>query len=171
MKNVAPNNLTQKILKKNLRYDPDAGLFFWNKAKPRIHVGKQAGHKTSLGYIRITINGRRYMAHVLAWFYMTGEYLVRGIDHEDTVGTNNKWCNLRRASQSQNNRNTKVRCDNATGIKGARLKKGKGARPFYATINIDGKQRHLGYFDTVEEAHAAYAAKAKELFGRFARTK
>jgi hypothetical protein len=42
-------------------------------------------------------------------------------------------------------------------------------RPFYARIKMDGKQRYLGSFETVEEAEAAYDAAAKNLFGEYAR--
>ncbi|UQJ95255.1 putative homing endonuclease [Klebsiella phage CPRSA] len=41
------------------------------------------------------------------------------------------------------------------------------AEKYRATIGIDGKQIHLGYFDTPEEASKAYHQKAKETFGDF----
>jgi hypothetical protein len=38
-----------------------------------------------------------------------------------------------------------------------------------AKIGFEGRQIYLGYYQTAEEAHAAYYAKAQELFGEFAR--
>ena len=38
-----------------------------------------------------------------------------------------------------------------------------------ACIRLDGRLRHLGYFDTPEEASAAYQQAAERLFGDFKR--
>lgn len=130
----------------------------------------QAGHLSKEGYIRITIDGHRIMAHTLAWLYMTGKYVARGIDHRDTVRSNNQWINLRCATQSQNNMNMKVRSDNALGIKCVLRKKGAISKPYYATIRVDGRQRQLGYCATIEEAAETYRIAALKHFGDFART-
>lgn len=150
-----------------LRYERGTGLLFWKAAYQSRYIGHRAGHATKLGYIRVTVDGRRYMAHVLIWFLMTGEWCPRGIDHRDTVGTNNRWRNLRRATVQQNCHNTKTRSDNALGVKGVFMRAGR-KKPFISTVKIDGKQRSRS-FVTLEEAAADYAERARENFGEFAR--
>lgn len=173
MSTFKPNNeLTLIRLKTLLRYDPRTGIFFWISDRARVaKAGDEAGSVTSAGYVRITVDGHRFMAHVLAWFYMTGEYVVRGIDHRDVDGTNNRWINLRRATKSQNCMNRKTRRDNALGVKCVLKKKGRISKPYYATIKVDGKQRQLGYCATIEEAAATYREAAVKNFGEFARLK
>lgn len=165
-----PNSeLSQERLKEILAYNPETGLFHWKVARGRIYVGMQAGSLTPEGYVRITIDRHRFMAHTLAWLDMTGEYISRGIDHRDTLRSNNKWTNLRRATQSQNNMNMKVRSDNALGVKCVQKKKGAISQPYFATIKVNGKQRQLGYCSTIEEAAESYRAAALKYFGEFAR--
>jgi hypothetical protein len=57
--------------------------------------------------------------------------------------------------------------NNASGFKGAHFHKAAGK--WLASITVKGKQIHLGYFDTPEAAHKAYAAAAPKYHGRFAR--
>jgi len=164
------NLLTQEYVREWIDYDPLTGILRWRKAFNRVAAGDLVGSEMSSGYIRVTIHGHRLMAHVLAWILMTGEYLPRGIDHKNTKRGDNSWNNLRRASGSQNNMNQSLRSDNALGVKRVYRKKGKKSRPFGAAITIPGhKQRHIGYFDTVKEASAAYRAAAMEAFGEYAR--
>jgi hypothetical protein len=56
--------------------------------------------------------------------------------------------------------------DNKLGVKGVCLKDGK----YVAKIQINGKRKHLGYHDTIDEAAAAYAKAANDNHGPFART-
>lgn len=109
------------------------------------------------------------MAHTLAWLYVTGEFVARGLDHKDTNRANNRWRNLRKADKSQNRMNSKVRSDCKCGVKGVR------ERPngtFSPQITLPGqKTKCLGTFKTVDEAAAVYAAEARKHFGEFARIK
>lgn len=68
--------------------------------------------------------------------------------------------NLRIATCKQNTHNTRKRKDNASGFKGVDFHKQKGK--YRATITEDGKQIHLGYRDTPEEAHKLYCDAAKK---------
>ncbi|WP_424578945.1 HNH endonuclease [Bradyrhizobium sp. USDA 241] len=115
----------------------------------------------------IAVDGVRYYEHNLAWLYMTGELPPAGftVDHEDRVRSNNRWSNLRLASDAQQNANQGARSNSKTGFRGVHSN-GKGR--FRARIKINGKSVSLGTFDTVEEGAAAYEAKAKELYGDFA---
>jgi len=93
------------------------------------------------------------------------------VDHADGNPLNNSRNNLRLATKSQNGRNAKLRKDNRLGIKGVKRMPGNLKKPFRSRIRLNGKEIHLGYSATPEEAHAAYCAKSVELFGEFARFK
>lgn len=87
------------------------------------------------------------------------------VDHWDLNGLNNTRSNLRIATRAQNMANTKLRNDNKLGFKGVV----KDKKRFRAEIKAGGKSKHLGMFDTPEEAHAAYLEAAKKYHGDFAR--
>ena len=99
---------------------------------------------------------------------MTGEWPSTKIDHRDGDPLNNRWANLRCATDAENSQNRKVMRDNALGIKGVRRHRyGR----FAAQITVGKKQLYLGLFDTAEEAHAAYCKASAEFHGEFGRTK
>jgi hypothetical protein len=151
-----------------LEYDSATGEFRWLKRASRsIHVGDLAGNlDASSGYRDITIEGRSYRAHQLAWLYMTGKWCAGAIDHRDRNPSNNRWDNLRRATVSQNNANRRRHKNNACGFKGVTpIPSGR----WRASIYKNRRRRHLGIFATPEAAHAAYVAAARKLFGEFAR--
>jgi hypothetical protein len=131
-----------------------------------VRAGDVAGTVDFDRYRKIMIRGRQYRAHQLAWLYMTGKRWPRVIDHRDRNPSNNRWDNLRRATVSQNNANRRRHRNNACGFKGVtRTEWGR----WRASIYKDGRKHHLGIFATPEEAHAAYMAAARRLFGEFAR--
>jgi hypothetical protein len=107
------------------------------------------------------------MAHRLAYLYMTGEWPPAGIDHRDTNRSNNRWNNLRAATQLQNSTNSSIRIDNTSGYKGVYWH--IGARKWRAQIVSKGKIHLLGYFSTPQAAHRAYCEAAIRLHGEFAR--
>ena len=122
------------------------------------------------GYLIIRIDDVLYRACRLAWLYMTGEWPKGDVDHKDRNKANNKWANLRDATQSQNQANTTARASCQSGLKGA-YPHGQNPGRWTGQIKHNGKTLYLGSFDTPEEAHAAYRIKALELFGEFARFK
>lgn len=164
--------LTQQRLKELLHYDPETGLFSWRdtpRTPGRRHSpGDIAGtvHRKT-GYVRIGIDGTKYYAHRLAWLYMTGEWPDEQIDHRDTNRANNRWGNLRLATNQQNAINMKRPKDNTSGAKGVLWSKQSGK--WVARLVVNGRQLHGGFFDTVEEASAAYVRLAKMHFEEFAR--
>jgi hypothetical protein len=91
------------------------------------------------------------------------------IDHRNpSESLDNRKSNLRDASTSQNGFNRGVQKNNKAGLKGVGVRKDR--RGYRSRITFQGEELHLGTFDTKEEAHAVYVAKAKELHGEFART-
>jgi len=159
--------LTAAEVRHLLRYDPDTGTFFWRVDTKNTAAGDVAGSRQSRGYWHIKINRRLYMAHRLAWLYVTGEWPIGHIDHISGARSDNRFSNLRIATNSENAWNSRVRSNNASGYKGVHYK--KRLNKFVAQINVGGRVRHLGVFKTAAEAHAAYWNAAKEHFGAFAR--
>jgi HNH endonuclease len=160
--------ITRARLRELLDYNDETGEFRWRKrvSKP-VRVGDVAGALEINGYWKISIHGRQYRAHHLAWFYMTGKWRSGFIDHRDGNRSNNRWDNLRRATPSQNCANRRLPRNNRCGFKGVtRTKSGR----WCASIHKQGRRYHLGIFSTPQEAHAAYVTAARKLFGEFART-
>jgi hypothetical protein len=85
---------------------------------------------------------------------MTGEWPADQIDHKNRVGTDNRWENLRAATNQQNQFNTTVRRNNKCGLKGVHWSKEK--KKWRAQIGLNGKTWSLGYYLTPEDASAAY---------------
>jgi HNH endonuclease/AP2 domain len=159
--------LTHARLHELLHYDSETGEFRWQERVGRsVEAGAIAGLLDSEGYRLITIKGRAYRAHQLAWFYTTGKWCRTVIDHRDGDPSNNRWSNLRRATVSQNNANRRMHRNNKCGYKG--VTRNQWGR-FWATIHKAGRRLHLGTFATAQDAHAAYMAAARKLFGEFAR--
>lgn len=159
-------DITQEELISRYIYDPDTGIFrYRDNGLGRFHrAGAIAGGLSSTGHLVVKIKGTAYKAHRLAWLYMTGEWPSHFIDHINCIPDDNRWCNLREATNAQNLHNAKVRAGNKTGFKGVCAKQGK----YTANIGYLGKIYYIGIYDTPEEAHEAYCKKADELHGEFA---
>lgn len=153
-------------LKTLLCYDPETGLFLRLISRsPNAKAGDNAGAVDRYGYVWISINRRRYSAHRLAWFYMTGGWPSEMIDHRDGDKSNNRFENLRPASRSQNAANSRAR--NSAGLKGVSFD--KRTSKWGASIRKGGRFTWLGTFETPEAAHAAYVAASVHVHGEFAR--
>jgi len=156
--------LTQAGLMEFLHYDPKTGIWRWLKSKQPRYNGCIAGNRTgTAGYYKIEIDGKPYYSHHLAWLYMTGSWPILDVDHKDGDRGNCAWDNLRLATRSQNNANSKRRRQHLP--KGVSIDKSNAINPYFARI----KGRYLGCFPTAQEAHLAYCEAAKELYREFAR--
>lgn len=97
---------------------------------------------------------------------------VKGIDHANGDGLDNRRSNLRPATQGQNTANARKRSHHGGLPTSSRFKGVSWHRPtqkWSASICRDGRSRHLGLYRTEVEAARAYNDAARELFGAFAR--
>jgi hypothetical protein len=154
--------ITQSRLKELLHYDQETGIFTWIAVtSTRIFVGDVAGSlDKSDGYVRISIDRKSYKAHRLAWLYVHDEFPPNEIDHINRVTSDNRICNLRSATRSENMHNTSIGINNTSGHVGVSWH--KQSKKWMAHIRVNCKKIHLGRFDDINEATAArIAAKQK----------
>lgn len=162
--------ITAARVRELLHYDPATGIFTHRIARRglRYRIGEIAGRISEEdGGRRIGLEGRRYWGNQIAWLYVTGEWPSSDVDHINGMRSDDRFANLRIATRSENLANARRPKHNTSGLKGANwhAKAGK----WRATIKKNRIPIHIGYFDSAAEAHSAYLAKAKELFGEFAR--
>ena len=147
-----------------ISYDPESGSFAWIVRRGGVRAGAPAGTIDRFGYQVITIGRRRYPAHRIAWTMYYGEMPPSQVDHINLDKSDNRIANLRLATPSENQMNTRGR---GAHLKGVTLhKSGK----YQAQIKRDGRGVYLGLFDREEDAAAAYARASRVLFGEFGRT-
>jgi hypothetical protein len=160
---------------KRLSYDPETGIFTWKEVGPEFfktkkayltwngrYAGTKAGNMDVTGYSRIGFRGKLHLAHRIAWLMMKAVWPEKLLDHIDGDKTNNMLSNLREVDSFENQRNCPKRKDNSSGVTGVSFRKNSGK--WVANISFDGKQKHLGYFDTKESAISA-RKKAEREYG------
>lgn len=153
-------------LREFLEYDKDTGVFRWIKTTSwRVARGDVAGTVGFHGYRSITLRGKQHKAHRLAILFSTGQWPTGFIDHIDGDRDNNRICNLRPCTQSENMANSKRHGDSLLGLKGVTRKREK----YQARIFKEGQQINLGVFGCPTAAHFAYVKAARALSGEFAR--
>ena len=141
-----------KELRKRFSYDPETGLFNGG--------GMNSGVLMPDGRIRLQFaRGNFYFAHRVAW-YLSTEFdpVDTDVDHVDLNPANNRLSNLRLATHLAN-------CQN-------QLPQGfcweESRQGYKVEMRLWGKKHFIGRFRTIEEAQAAYDAKAVEFRGEFA---
>lgn len=136
----------------SISYNPATGEFLYSN-------GCRAGSlNKALGYRQIGWNGKRVYEHRLAWMFTYGDWPEHNIDHINGIRDDNRISNLRDVDYVTNNQNlSKARSKH--GFRGTTWHQGK----WRATIVAKGHPRHIGSFDTPEEAEKAYLEKKKEL--------
>ncbi len=128
---------------------------------------KTSGHraicvKADQGYVQVTV------AQIVweCFFGPLPEHLA--IDHINNNPADTRLENLRRATQAQVTRNSRIRKNNKSGYKGVSYDQKSGR--YQAKITTDRQQTHLGRFLSARKAALAYDRAAVRLHGEFART-
>ena len=131
-------------IKNKIHYNPITGIF------KNLENNKVYNSVANTGYIYIWYNNKLCLAHRLAFLYMTGKLPHKVVDHIDRNKTNNKWENLRSVTQAENGRNTNLRKDNSSGVKGVWYSKRDNL--WYARCWLKGKAIKLGSYKVKEDA-------------------
>jgi hypothetical protein len=150
-------------LKQLLQYDPETGILTW-LSRPREmfstdqtfgmwntrYAGKRAFTTTYKGYYRGPIVGTRFLAHRVAWALHYGVWPQDHLDHINGIRTDNRIENLREANHAENGKNQKMPKNNKSGHIGVNWN--TNASRWIAYIYVNGAQRHLGSFTTMDDA-------------------
>lgn len=158
------NKLDPERVREFFDYDPITGVMRWKKKRTKnkkANVGDVLSNINSNGYLKVQFDGKSIPVHRLIFAWM-GEPDPEQVDHINGVRTDNRWANLRAATQEINSKNT------------ARYKSGKhiaetgvGWMPrnkkWRVRINHKRKTLYLGLFDKLDDALFARRVAAKAL--------
>ena len=146
----------QDKLKEVLDYDPMTGILTNKVYRNRMaRAGDAAGTTDYKGYIRVGFNKQKWLAHRLAFLWMTGT-VPEQVDHKNRVKDDNRWDNIRPADGFLNAKNKGKLRNNTSGHTGVHFCNVK--HKFIAQLRRRNVQYHLGQFNTMNEAIAARAA-------------
>ena len=138
--------------------------YTYNPATGAI-VNKKRGYCSTrpngAGYLELSIRGKKFLQHRVAWFIMTGTWPVE-VDHINGVTTDNRAVNLRSVSHQSNQRNMKLFRSNTSGHTGVRWNKINNK--WRAVIVVDAKEINLGSFLKLDDAIKARKL-AEQKFG------
>lgn len=148
-------------------YDPEQGTLTWKVDRGYNKLqGKEIKNIDAFGYNVVAFNKRFYKAHRVI-FHLMGEEVPEYVDHKNGDRLDNRWCNLRAATATQNTTNSKPRSNAQHPFKGVDFSKEWGK--FRARITEGKKTRLIGYYQTAEEAAEAYNQESLKVFGEFAK--
>lgn len=137
---------------KELFYYKDGKVFRKKSPRPGIAKNSEAGHINSNGYLVVGVDDCIVRVHRLVWAIHHNEWPNKFIDHINRNKIDNRIENLRLATKSQNMQNTDLRKDNKSGVKGVFFR--KDINKFAPYIQINGKMKYLGCYNSIEEAKA-----------------
>lgn len=125
-------------------------------------IGKRVGGDDGHGYLSCLLLGQKFKVHQIVWLLHHGVFPKSPIDHANRNRKDNRIENLRLASDLENQQNL---------ISATKPSAGTWMSPrsgrYAARLTYNGVKSYLGYFDTREEANAAYRAEKRRLSARF----
>jgi len=166
--------LTAEIARELLTYNPDTGKLYWKERPVKYFknpnytkrwntrwAGKEAltaiTRRKSGQIARLDgyVFNKNYHTHRIAWLIYYGEWPKNQIDHINQDPTDNRIENLRDVTQLENLKNQALRSNNKSGYIGVHFEKSK--QKYRARVQINNNRKHIGYYNTIEEAAAARA--------------
>jgi hypothetical protein len=155
--------ITAGRLREITEYDEETGVLRWKICKPPIRAGSEVGGKhISHGYKDAVVEGTRSRVHRLIWLYVNGKWPDGQIDHINGDTTDNRISNLRDVRPQVNSQNKRhPPTHSKSGYLGVCFNTSRGK--WKASICVGGRHKHVGHFNTAEEAHAAYVAAKRTL--------
>lgn len=183
---MADSDALKELIPQVLRYDPETGEMYWRHRPASLFIqqgkrsaewaaanwnSRHAGQRAftavgSHGYRNGRLSGRGLLLHRVAFVLMTGGWPRCLVDHVNGDRLDNRWCNLREATVTQNAQNAKGYSKTSPYIGVSWNSRLKG---YMARVNHKGESYYCGFsVDDPERLARQRDKKAKELFGDFA---
>lgn len=153
--------LTREFLLSLFEYDRERGVLIWKDhwlGHVRYKfVGKEAGSPVDNRYLYVGIKNKHYRLHRIIYFLETNESPPH-VDHINGDIRDNRFSNLRASNSARNQRNRKSHREGR--LPGVTFRKRSGR--WEAKLQVNGKRKWLGEFDTEVEAHNKYLQAVRE---------
>ena len=134
----------------------------------KILIDRKDLKNIDLFNLRITGNGYAAIGNKLLHRLIMNPPSDMQVDHKNKNTLDNRRCNLRICTHSENLMNRGRQKNNSTGYKGVNRDERK-RKKYRARIAVNKKTYYLGNFEKPDEAGAAYKKAAKLRHGEFAR--
>jgi HNH endonuclease len=150
--------LKPEQLAKSFEYEPGTGLLY------RKSTGRPVGTIGSHGYLVVNVARQAELVHRVIWMITAGP-IPKGltIDHRNRIRTDNRWCNLRLATWTQQKGNYGLLKNNTSGRRGVSWSRGR----WLAMGSVNNKSVYLGKFIAFQDAVEAREKWEAEHFGGF----
>ena len=149
----------------NAKFELKNGSLYWKANRKIVLIGQRAGADHIKGYRQIYHKGKYYLEHQLVWAMQYG-YVPKQLDHINGNKQDNRIENLREATNSQNQKNTKTRITSKSEVKNVH---GVGRdKKWTVQMYIDGIKRSFGNYHDI--AYAKFVADfiRHKYFGKWA---
>lgn len=146
-------------------YCPASGVIRWKVSCGNAKNGDVAGRyqkQKQMEYLRIYVDGAKYLAHRIAWLIYFGELPQQKITHLDRNGLNNMIENLVEASRGNNTR--RLLSSKESGRNGVEWNIISSKWDVFT--NLKGQRQFVGRFDTIDDAVDARRKALQEFLGR-----
>lgn len=155
--------IDQETVKKLFHYDAQSGMLLWRNGNGRnVKPWQQANSLNSNGYYAVKINGINYSVHRIIWLYVNGKFPNGDIDHKNRIRNDNRLCNLRDVSRTDNAQNISLPRHNKSGHIGVSWFKKHKAWTVY--IKVNKKNKWLGCYKNLNDAIAARKAGERQFY-------
>ena len=155
--------LTAEAARELLDYCPETGKVIWkerglhwfkskgtHKAWNSRFSGEEAGDTRHDGYVRVCLLYKRYLLHRVVWLWVYGSWPTKDLDHINHDPSDNRICNLRSVTRTENCRNSSLSKCNSSGTTGVGWK--PRARMWEVRISADDGVRYIGAFHKKDDA-------------------
>ena len=152
----------------NKKFELKNGSLYWRSNRKAALVGQRAGADHVKGYRQIYYDGKYFLEHQLIWAMKYG-YFPKQLDHINSNKQDNRIENLREATNSQNQKNTKTRITSKSGVKNVKwilhMKK------WQVRLRVNKTPKIVGYFDDLELAELVAIEARNKFHGKYSNHK
>jgi len=155
----------RSVLDETFSYNAESGELTWKRRMGQRGIPGRPAGTTIKRCAYVKVFGESYAVHRIIWKLAHGFDPPGFVDHVNGNPLDNRLLNLRLATPQENAQNKKP----YPGVEIPGVHQIKKTGRWRAKIQEDGRQRHIGVYETKEDAAAARKQAEERVFGEFAR--